>query len=73
MGYFKPYVADIPATLWGRDLFAMTLKLTTVDVYCVDSIFSSPAWNIMKKLGYQKQTGLRKKYSECKRTYKLAH
>ena len=50
--------ADIPFTLWGRDLSAMRLKLTTEDVYCGNSNDSSLRWKLMKKLGYQKQTGL---------------
>lgn len=61
MGYFKLYVADIPVILWGRDLLsAMRVKLTTKDVYWGDSNCSSPGWKLMKKLGYQKLTGLGK-------------
>ena len=48
-GYFKPYVADIPVTLRGRDLLsAMRLKLTIEDVYCGNSNDSSPGWKLMK-------------------------
>ena len=56
MGYFKPYVADIPITLWGRALLsAVRLKLTTADICCGDSNESSPGWKLTEKLGYQKQ------------------
>ena len=58
--FFKSYIADIPVTLWGRDLSPMRLKLTTEDVYSGNSNDSSPGWKLMKKLGYQKQTGLGK-------------
>lgn len=59
--HFKPYIVDIPITLWGMDLLAaMKLKSTTENFYISDTHDSSPGWKLMKNIGHQEKSGLGK-------------
>lgn len=53
-GFLQPYVADIPVSLWGRDL----LYQWRAEIVILPGQYSPQSQKIMRQMGYQSGQGL---------------